>query len=60
MLGLSLGSWHQSQYDDPKSSSRQKKSQKPNIVLILTDDQDEMLGNHALIINFDWLLTCDN
>ncbi|XP_055996146.1 putative extracellular sulfatase Sulf-1 homolog isoform X2 [Ostrea edulis] len=45
MLGLSLGSWHQSQYDDPKSSSRQKKSQKPNIVLILTDDQDEMLGS---------------
>lgn len=45
MAGLAEGySWPSSQ--NPRSQrSRSSKSQKPNIVVIMTDDQDELLGN---------------
>lgn len=45
LAGLAEGySWPRSQ--NPRSQrSRSGKSQKPNIVVIMTDDQDELLGN---------------
>lgn len=49
LAGLAEGySWPRSQ--NPRSQrSRSGKSQKPNIVVIMTDDQDELLGNNYFL-----------
>lgn len=49
LAGLAEGySWPRSQ--NPRSQrSRSGKSQKPNIVVIMTDDQDELLGNYYFL-----------
>lgn len=49
LAGLAEGySWPRSQ--NPRTQrSRSGKSQKPNIVVIMTDDQDELLGNYYFL-----------
>lgn len=49
LAGLVEGySWPRSQ--NPRTQrSRSGKSQKPNIVVIMTDDQDELLGNYYFL-----------